>query len=102
MRTDAEWGFVSESEQALIRRLRAEVGQAVSDGRPIRLVLKGGEVLEGIPHCIRVNVSSRPGSGNSPLAVEEHGLFGPAEVVVELAGTAVLAQEVEDFAVLPD
>jgi hypothetical protein len=97
LRSDAEWGFMTEAEEAFIRRLRAAVVEAVSERWRVRLVLKSGEMLEGIPESINVNVANRPSSSNSPLAVEEWGHVGPAEVVIELAGTPVLSQEVEDF-----
>lgn len=97
MKSDGEWGFLSESEKALVRRLRAEVGDAVSEGSPSRLVLRGGEVLERIPDRVHVDLSDRPRSANSPRAVKESALDRPVEVVIDVAGTPFLAQDVQDF-----
>lgn len=98
----SEWGFLSESDEILIGALKAAASEAVSNGTPMRLTLKGGEVVEGVLDRVRVDASNSPTVFNSPLVPEERDRFGPNEVIITIGGTEVLAQEVESFNVMAD
>lgn len=74
-----------------LRALNATATEAVSGGLHPQLVLKGGEVLEGVPERVRADASGRPPAG--PLPPEERAMYvDRVEVSVELAGTEVLLQ----------
>jgi len=69
---------------------------AVHD-RAMRVVLKGGETLEGVPEEVSDDATNAALPDATP---EEQAMFGPVERVVTIAGTSVLAQEVESFEVI--
>jgi hypothetical protein len=91
--------MASEPDAVLIDSLKRAATDAVSNGTPMRLALKSGEVLEGVPESVAVDAMNAPAI-NTPLASFEREHFGPTEVTIMLAGTAVLAQEVREFAVV--
>jgi hypothetical protein len=99
MASDAEWGFMSEGQEVFIRDLRVAATEAVSNGTRMRLVLKSGELYHGVPDRIQVDASNSPTFFNTPLAPEDRDRFGPNEIVIQIAGTEILAQEVESFSV---
>jgi hypothetical protein len=101
MPTHADWGFLSEADEALIDSLRTAALAAVDRGQTLRLVLKDGDVKEGVPERVRIDASQAPALFNTPLDPLQREQFGPIEVVIEIGGSAVLAQEVREFAVLP-
>src|ERR1700724_3278363 len=102
MATDAQWGFLSEADEKLICSMRGAVDDAMPAGRRMRFVLKGGEVLEGIPESLGVSAENAPPSFNTPLDPLEREQFGPNEVTITIAGQTILAQQVREVAVLPE
>jgi len=85
-------------ETTFLNALSASVDEAVSGGLPMRLALKGGEVLTGVPDSVKSDASSRPPSGGTPSELR-HLYVDRVEVSVELGGTEVLLQEVASFTV---
>jgi hypothetical protein len=71
--------------------LQRVAGEAVSEGLPMRLLLKSGEILEGVPENVTVDHSN---VGPRDMAPHEAEFYGPPEYTVTLSGTSVLAQEV--------
>lgn len=82
-----------------LRALSTAADEAVSGGLHLRLVLKGGEVLEGVPETVSGDASNRPPAfGSTPPS--ERGLYvDRVETSVEIAGTEVLLEEVASFTV---
>ena len=81
-----------------LHALGTAAGEAVSGGLHLRLVLKGGEVVEGVPETVRGDASNRPAFGPAPPS--ERGLYvDRVETSVEIAGTEVLLEEVASFTV---
>jgi hypothetical protein len=62
------------------------------------LVLKGGEELSGIPESAKRNVEHVAPRDVPP---DEADLYGPSEFTIQIAGTDLLAQEVERFTLGP-
>lgn len=71
-----------------------QAGEAVSEGLILRLVLKGGESVEGIPDSVDIDASNRPGRWTPK---DEEHLYGPMESTIQVGSLAVLAQEVREF-----
>jgi hypothetical protein len=88
------------NDDAKIERFRKAAIEAVSAATPMRVVLKGGETLQGIPERISSDAENAPSAWNPPMTPEEQQHFGPVEYVLTIAGKEILAQEVEEFAVL--
>ena len=63
----------------------------------MRLELKGGEIVEGIPESVHADASNRPSIFTPPS--EEHLYVDRVEVDVTIAGKKVLLQEVAGFRV---
>jgi len=100
MPSDIEWGFISEADQALVDDVKETATEAMSNGQAMRFVLKGGEVLEGVPTRVSVDATNAPAFFNTPLDPTERDLFGPTEITIEIDDTTILAQEIQEFAVL--
>lgn len=78
--------------------LSTAADEAVSGGLHLRLVLKGGEVVEGVPETVRDDASNRPAFGST--SPSERGLYvDRVETSVEVGGTEVLLEEVASFTV---
>jgi hypothetical protein len=69
------------STAAFIRALRASADEAVSEGQNLRLVLKGSEVLEGIPASVRIDASKAPASITPE---SEHHRYGAVEYTIRV------------------
>jgi len=81
-----------------LRALSTAADEAVSGSLHLRLVLKGGEIVEGVPETVRSDASNRPGFGAPPPS--ERGLYvDRVETSVDIAGTKVLLEEVASFTV---
>ncbi len=102
MATDAEWGFLTEADEALINEAKDAAAEAMSHKQVMRFVLKDGTTLEGVPERVGIDATKAPSSFNTPLDPTERGLFGPTEITIEIDGTTILGQEVREFAVLAD
>jgi hypothetical protein len=83
-----------------IERLLQEAGDAMQAGRSMRIVLKGSEVLEGVPERIRGYTRNWPPVFDPPKTAEEAKPYGRVKHVIVIAGTEILAQEVAEFTLL--
>ena len=90
--------MASEADAVLIDRLTSPRTLCRTE-RPCDSALKSGHVLEGVPESVAVDATTAA-AFNTPLASFEREHFGPTEVTIVLAGTAVLAREVREFAVI--
>lgn len=79
---------------AFISVLSHAASEAVSAGLHMRLALKGGEVIEGVPDTVRVNVEDVPPRGTPQ---SELHLYGAREETIQIAGAEILLQEVASF-----
>lgn len=80
-----------------LNALSATAGEAVSGGLQLRLELKGGEVVEGVPQSVNDDASNRPGFGYEPPPGERPLYVDRVETSIKIAGTEVLLQEVAVF-----
>lgn len=81
-----------------LRALSTAADEAVSGRLHLRLVLRGGEVVEGVPQTVSSDASNRPAFGSTPPS--ERGLYvDRVETSVEVGGTEVLLEEVASFTV---
>ena len=81
-----------------LHALSTAADEAVSGRLHLRLLLKGGEVVEGVPDAVRGDASNRPPFGSTPPS--ERGLYvDRVETSVEVGGTEVLLEEVASFTV---
>jgi hypothetical protein len=81
---------------AFIHAFQVAAGEAVSEGLPMKITLKGGEHIEGVPESVESDASNRPGAFTPP---DEEHLYGPMEHTVQIEGKDILAQEVREFTV---
>lgn len=102
MASDAEWGFLTEADEALVNGAKDAATEAVSNGQAMRFVLKDGAVLEGVPKRVSVDTTNAPSSFNTPLDPAERDQFGPTEITIEIDGTTILVREIRDVAILLD
>jgi hypothetical protein len=88
----------AETTEEFITVLRWAAAQAVGNvsvaGRELTLRLKGGEELVGVPERVRGDLSN---TGPRFVPTDEERFYGPLEFTIQLAGTDVLAQEVQSF-----
>ncbi len=82
-----------------IEAFRRAVHEAVSSGKRMRLRLRGGEVLEGVP-TFSAGFGKTPMASSEPVPRDEQQHYGPPEFVVTIDGQEILAQEVEYFEVI--
>lgn len=80
-----------------LNALSATAQEAVNGGLHLRLVLKGGEVVEGVPQAWKGDAANRPGFGYDPPPDQRHRYVDRVETSIEIAGTDVLLQEVAAF-----
>jgi hypothetical protein len=79
----------------------AVVSDAVSRGRCMRITLKGGKSLEGVPESVSADAENAPPAWEpDPLPPDVADQYGPVEILVRIAGQEILAQEVESFILL--
>ena len=81
---------------AFIGALRHAAGEAVSAGLHLRLVLKGGEVIEGIPQAVGVDVEAVAPRGTPPSELD---LYGAREETIQIADSEILLEEVASFTI---
>jgi hypothetical protein len=80
------------------RALSRTILEAVSGGLRLRLVLRGGEVREGI--SASCSITAGDGDSDSLMWVEPADRE-PEEFTVEIDGTEVLVEEVAEFSLGP-
>lgn len=106
MTSESEWGFPSKADETFIGLLKRAVQEAMPRdadgwaGLRIRLVLKDGDVIEGLPEQLDIDAENAPAFFNTPLSETDREAFGPVEVTVTIAGGGVLAQQIREFVVL--
>lgn len=83
---------------AFISVLGHAADEAVSAGLHLRLTLKGGEVIQGVPDTIRVDVENVAPRGTPP---SELHLYGSREQTIQIAGSEILLEEVASFTISP-
>ena len=81
---------------AFISALSHAAGEAVSAGLHLRLVLKGGEVIGGVPLAVSVDVEDVAPRGTPP---SELHLYGAREETIQIADSEILLEEVASFTV---
>jgi hypothetical protein len=81
---------------AFISALSHAAVEAVSAGLLLRLALKGGEVIEGIPLAVGVDVEDVPPRGTPP---SELHLYGAREETIRIADSEILLEEVASFTI---
>lgn len=82
-----------------LNALAATAAEAVSGGLHLRLVLKGGEVEEGVAQSVRGSASNRPAFGSAPSPEDRDLYVDRVETSVRIGDTEVLLQEVASFTV---
>ena len=88
----------SSPTATFLHALNTAADEAVSGRLHLRLALKGGEVVEGVPEAVHVDASNRPAFGSTPSS--ERGLYvDRVETSVGVGGTEVLLEEVASFTV---
>jgi hypothetical protein len=94
--------MIADSENEFLTVLKWAAVEAIGSrgrsGRELTLVLKGGEELSGIPESARGN-AEHVALRDVPHDEAHH--YGPFEFTIQIAGTDVLAQEVERFTLGP-
>jgi hypothetical protein len=83
-----------------IERFKRAATDAIFNDSPMRIVLKGGETLEGVLERVVEDASKTPASFSPPIFLGQEPYSGPEEFVVTISGKEILAQEVAEFAVL--
>ncbi len=85
------------SEDPRLQQFSETALSAAINDLTMRVVLKGGETLEGVPEEVSEDATNAALPGSTP---EEEAHFGSIERVVTINGTSILAQEVEQFTLL--
>lgn len=80
--------------RTFINALSHGAGEAVSAGLHVRLVLKGGEVVEGVPDAIAIDAEDVPPHGMPASDVQ---LYGAREETIQIGDSKILLEEVASF-----
>jgi len=89
-RKEHKVSYVNDPTTTFLNALSATAGEAVSGGLQLRLELKGGEVVEGVPQAWKGDASNRRGFGYEPPPEQRHLYVDRVKVSIAIAGTEVL------------